>query len=102
VTRKERPLRAFVSQGVLVIEVGIDTLAWAALHTDYVLSSDPGARDHTERFHINDTRAFAKDVVSAMTDEAEDGSSRLTRFIDDACVQSIDQGSIAFVDKEDK
>lgn len=99
--RKARPLRAFVERGVLVIEIGIDTLAHATLHSEYVdtLARDlPGPGD--AHFDITNAAEFADDVVHELVAEAEDGSSLITKLIDDATTSAIDQGSIAFVDKE--
>jgi hypothetical protein len=46
-------------------------------------------------------RAFACDVKDALTDEAEDGSSKLTMMLDDAMAKAIEDGSEYFVDSEE-
>lgn len=97
---KDRPLRARMSGNVLTIEIGVDTLAFAALRSDYAwnLVGDDGRTRPDTVFRIDDKREFARDVVRELLDEAEDGSSLLTKLFDDACVAAIEQGSIAFVD----
>lgn len=46
----------------------------------------------------SDPRGFAIDVVDALTEEAEDGSSLLARVLDEASRKAIEDGSEHFVD----
>lgn len=98
---KDRPLRVSVSRGVLTIEIGVDTLASAYLRSDHAWScANPKSTDGwkpEDVFRIKAT-AFARDVKHELLDEAEDGSSPLTRAIDAACAEAVEQGSDAFVD----
>lgn len=99
---KDRPLKAFVSRGVLTIEIGVDTLAFAALRSDYAYSlMGPKQERPDTRFGIRDKRAFAREVVCELHREAEDGSSLLTKLFDDACQGAIEDGSTEFVDRDD-
>lgn len=100
--RKDRPLRAFVSRGVLTIEIGVDTLAFAALRSEYAYSlMGPKQERPDSRFHVHDKRKFGMEVVHELLDEAEDGSNLLTELFDTACTDAIEQGSQEFVDAEE-
>jgi len=101
------PLRARVDRGVLRIEIGIDVLAFATLHGDYVWRLEGQPADFSpaagsKRFRIDDQREFARDVIREMNDEAEDGSTPLSLFIDQMCEKAIEDGSVAFLDAEDE
>lgn len=93
----KRRLRCFVSRGVMTIEIGVDALAFAAIHSPD--RWDEAMREPAERFAVTNATRFAKDVVHELLDEAEDGSSLLTNVIDAACEKAIEQGSQWFADK---
>jgi hypothetical protein len=105
--RKQKHLSAKVRANVLTIEIGIDTLAHAALHSEYTygLLFDANAQDTRkpdERFSIRNKRGFANDVAHELQRElGEDGTTLLTRVLDDACVAAIEAGSEYFIDKEE-
>lgn len=101
--RRDTPLRARVTSGVLTIEIGVDTLAFSAIHSPYTyaLAGDRTTREGLEeRFKITNARGFALDVKRELFDEAEDGSSLLTKLLDDACVKAIEEGAEHFFDTE--
>jgi hypothetical protein len=81
----------------MTIEIGVDALAFAAVHSPD--RWDEAMREPAERFVVTDAVEFAKDVVRELLDEAEDGSSLLTNMIDKACEQAIEQGSQFFHDR---
>ena len=91
---KNRPLNAFVENGVLTIEIGVDALAFACLH------EGSGMRFRHEDYVITDNTGFAKDVVRSLLSEAEDGSSMLTALFDKAIEHAIDDGAEHFEPKE--
>jgi hypothetical protein len=103
---KNRTLRCRVQGDVLTIEVGINTLAFAALHSPFVYELVGGATVDTgepaERFRIDDKLDFAHDVASELNREAEDGSSMITDLLDKACQKAIEEGSIAFIDTREE
>ena len=95
-TGKDARLRCRLKGQQLVISIGIDVLAWAAAHSPdverlYVWDDATGDYDES-RFKVTDTAVFAKEIVHALTDEAEDGSSRLTKLIDEAVMAAIEDG----------
>jgi hypothetical protein len=98
---KNKPLTCTVTrEGVLRIEIGIDTLAHAALRSPwaYALSGQDAPE---ERLSISKPRGFAVDVRRELFDEAEDGSSLLTGLIDQATERAVNQGSEFFVDSKE-
>ncbi len=98
-----KPLTVRVSRDVLTIEIGINTLATAALCSDYAFNLMGPSHDRPDaRFSIRNKAAFARDVAHELRDElGEDGSTLVTKAIDDACVAAIEQGSAEFIDSED-
>lgn len=84
--RKNMPLRARVVRGILAIEIGVATNAWAATHDGVI---DPN-------FVVTDEEGFARDTVAALLDEREDGSSLLTDVLDAASRKAMDDGSEHF------
>jgi len=103
---KNRMLRCRVQGDVLTIEVGINTLAFAALHSPFAYELVGGATvdtdDPAERFRIDDKLDFAHDVASELNREAEDGSSMITALFDNAIQKAIEEGSIAFIDTHEE
>ena len=102
---KDKPLKAHVTQsGVLVIEIGVATLAFAALRSPfaYELADDPREPMPHERFRITNAHGFAKEVVTEMLAESEDGTTMLDLMLDKACERAIEQGSQFFEDSKEK
>lgn len=91
-----------ITNDVLTIEIGVQTLAHAALHSAYAhaMCRQDGAPE--ELFAITDPMGFAQDVKHTLQDEGEDGESMLTQLLDKAIAETIDGGSEFFVDKRDK
>lgn len=85
------PLRAAIINGVLKISIGIGTLAFAAEHDDNLGFTDLTVMNQAE---------FAKDVLRELNREAEDGSTLVTRVLDKAITNAIEDGSIAVKTEE--
>jgi hypothetical protein len=103
----DKPLTVSVAGGVLRIEIGVSTLAFATLHSQYVYDMMPGRHRHDERevakrFSIPDEKGFAEEIRSALLDEEEDGSSLLTELLDKAAQVAIEDGSLCFIDAKDE
>ena len=88
------PLGVEVTDGTLVIEIGIHTLAHAVSFADWANPYDEKSGDYVRPFAITDPQQFAKDVRCAMQSEREDGSTPLSDFIDKMSQDAIDQGSL--------
>lgn len=92
------PLRCEVRNGRLVLSIGVETLAFCWDHRTEVecaLEDEDGSTKRPQGwpFKVIDQAAFAKEVARAMLNEAEDGSSPATRFIDAACEAAADDGA---------
>jgi hypothetical protein len=97
---KDQPLRCEVTDGQLIIRVGIDTLAHAAASCErfYVHSKHSGPPYLT----ITDNEQFARDVARELESEEEDGSTPISDTLDDAIVAAHSEGSEAINYKDDE
>lgn len=93
-SKKLDPLSYKVVNGEIIIRMGIDTLAYCTQFLDDFKPYDDEAGDWVEKFRVSDSLEFAKDVVSEMSREEEDGSTPLTDFLDKVCINALDNGSI--------
>lgn len=97
--RKHLPLGVCVTRdGVLTVEIGIETLAFASLCSNYAYEcADPqrtgSCRDPREVFRVSSARGFVREVRAALLAESEDGSSLLTDVLDAAEQLAIEDGS---------
>lgn len=91
--REGMPLRAIAKGGALRISIGASTLAFAFDNSE---DNNP-YNDETDTFDrtyiVKRPFVFARDVCYAMNDEAEDGSTPLTRFLDKMMQSAVEQGS---------
>lgn len=105
-SRRHKPLSTKVTRdGVLTIEIGIETLAFASLRSDFAYQcADPkftgNGKDPREVFKVTNPRGFAVEVVAELLEEAEDGSSLLTNIVDKACQKAIEAGSKFWIEKD--
>ena len=92
-----QPLTVKVKDGQLVIAIGAQVLAHAATYGDWSHEYEQGELhgEYIRRFAITDATQFAKDVLSAMLHEREDGSTPLSDFIDKMSEAALDDGSTA-------
>ena len=72
----------------LVIKLKISTLAHAARHSDYFFR----CQEDGTPLNITDEAEFAESVVRALNQEEEDGSTPITRLLDDATEHVAEQG----------
>lgn len=87
------PLRCYIDHGVIHISIGQDILAFATVH-------HPDFED--EQFKIADAQILALDVVREINEEGEDGSTLLTRMLDQAILNAISDGTEGVIGKDDK
>ena len=97
-TGKDERLRCRIVDGkVLTISIGIDTLAHAFMTGpvgDEITRDDEHQYGYdSEKLRVTDAVAFANDVVRALLDEREDGSSPLTDTLDKAFRDALDDGA---------
>ena len=89
VPKDDLPLRCKSVDGALDMRVGVKVLAFAAERCpDFWNGEDglPGCR-------ITDPIKFAKEVERELNRESEDGSTRLSRMLDEAIAEAINQGA---------
>ena len=82
------PLKADVKDGILTVQIGIETLEWA---------SKPENGGPLEGCKVDGRRRreWAKDVVREMERENEIGESPLGKFLDSMMEQAANNGSVA-------
>jgi glutaredoxin len=97
---QDAPLSCKVEGECLVIEIGIRTLAHAASYSEWANRYDEARADYRRSFAIIDLHEYAKDVALQMQHEAEDGSSLLTKLIDEAMEAAVDDGSMGTDDAD--
>ncbi len=90
---KDTPLTVKIEGDELVIRLGIDTLAFCAAHQSDII--DDWHEVEPPYVKINDVREFATDVVRGLLHEEEDGSTVISRCIDDAAKIAVEDGSMA-------
>lgn len=89
-TKKSHPLRCEIVGDVIRIEIGSEALRFAAeQHPDFW---DGESGTDVPNIKVTDSAVFAREVVRAINDEGEDGSTRLTRMLDDAIRHAVEQG----------
>jgi len=91
---EEQPLRCEVTGGRLVISVGINVLAFAAADPEVgtFVEYDDITETFWPRYRVVDKNEFAKDCACAITREEEDGSSPLSKLLDQAARDAADDG----------
>jgi hypothetical protein len=89
VASDDLPLRCKAEDGMLDMRVGVKVLAFAVENCPdlWDAESDKG------RFKVTDPATFAKEVERVLNHESEDGSTRLTRMLDAAVLEAIEQGA---------
>lgn len=87
--REKTPLRCRIVKGVLTIEIGVDTLKFAAERHEAFW------QPQTDKFALVVANAarFAKDVRNELEQEAEDGSTPIHRLLDQAVEEAANNGS---------
>lgn len=86
--KRNIPLRCRIVERVLTIEVGIDTLKYAAeRHDDFWMP-----QTDKSGLVVSNADEFASEVVYALNDEGEDGSTPVSRLLDAAIRQAVECG----------
>ena len=88
------PLTVKMEHGALVIRIGADTLAHALKFADWSIRFNEKRDDYEQPYRVTDPVEFAKDVMSAMLSEREDGSSPLSDFLDAMSQAAVEDGSL--------
>lgn len=86
-------LKVEIKHGRLVISIGTKALAESFELGPGNEEYDESIPDFKKRYKVTDHRAFAKEVLMALDNEDEDGSSLVTDLLDKACEAAIDDGA---------
>lgn len=86
----EQRLIAEVVDGRIVISIGVETLKYC--HNQLEHGFEP-RKGYGSGFLITNAEGFARDVVSRLKSEREDGSTILTDLLDKATEEAADDGS---------
>lgn len=86
------PLSVGVEDSQLVIRIGIGTLAFAT-ECCPLLAGDAIDPPYVK---VADKKMLAEDVLRALSDEEEDGTTPVHRLLDEAILEAYAQGSLAF------
>ena len=93
-SRRDCPLQIRIVRGILQISVGVDMLCSAAERSDEFQPYNETACDF-DQWKISDQNKFAEEVIHALRDEAENGSTPLTRLLDAMCLEALENGADA-------
>src|SRR5208282_4274759 len=85
-----RPLTLGVEGEELVIRIGVDTLQFCFETGEENQPYDEKAEDFRRTFKIVDKNKFAKGVGIALCNEEEDGSTPLTKVLDEAFIHAVE------------
>jgi hypothetical protein len=77
----------------VVIRVGIERLAWCFEHGEGNTEYDEKRRDYIKQYEVIDNLQFAKDVIDAMQDEEDDGTTPFLAFLDHMYEKALDMGA---------
>jgi hypothetical protein len=92
---RHQALRVDVEGGRLIISIGVETLAFGVEHAPgpplSVYDDDACAFINAK---VIDPDVFAGEVLQALVNEAEDGSSMVTGLLDGAAVKAWEDGAM--------
>lgn len=91
---EDTPLGLGIEDGQIVIRLGVRTNVWAFEHSNDNNPFDDAKRDFVQKYRVIDPEEFAQDIICAMQEEAEDGSSPLSDFFDRMDEAAVNDGSI--------
>ena len=89
-SRAGGPLFVGVVDDELVIRIGVGTLAWAFESGEENQPFDEKANDFRRSWRVTDPHKFAKGVGNGLCDEEEDGSTPLTKILDEAFIKAVE------------
>lgn len=85
-----QPLTIGVEGDELVIRIGVDTLQFCFEVGEENQPYDEKAEDFRRAFKVIDKHKFAKGVGIALCNEEEDGSTPLTKILDEAFIHAVE------------
>lgn len=94
----DSPLTVEIEDGCLVIRIGTETLAYCFEESDANQTFDEIKQDYFKACRVTDALRFAKDIIHALQEESEDGTTRVHVLLDEACEAAAEDGSLAVED----
>lgn len=91
---KDQPLTVEIKDDEIVIRVGIDVVKWALEHHRDSQPFNEETSKYEQKWIVSDASEFAKEVLSEMDREEEDGTTPLIEFLDKMCMAALEAGSI--------
>jgi hypothetical protein len=90
------PLKCCIEDGVLVIQIGVEWLARAVKLNPDLTEYDEKSGEWIEP-KITDPDKFAVEVLHAIQDESEDGTTLVHMALDTAAMNAIENGAEGIV-----
>lgn len=84
----ESPLKVEVTDGKLIISIGIQTLAWVVSYEGNLME-----KFYPNNYKVTDALGFAEDVAEKLEHEDEIGDTVVTELLDTAIIEAINDGS---------
>ena len=88
------PLRAEMVGSTLSITIGEGTLAFAFENNEDNHPFNIRTQNFELMYRVVDPKVFAEDVLAEINREGEDGTTPLTRFLDDMMEAAVENGSL--------
>lgn len=85
-----RPLTIELDGDELVIRIGVDTLVFCFETGEDNQPYDEQAKDFRRAFKVTDKHRFAIGVGNALCNEEEDGSTPLTKVLDESFIDAVE------------
>lgn len=101
-SNRSQPLEVKIDNGRLVISIGVDTLAYAFENSDGNMKYNDEHKDWLPVDLVEDKDVFASEVIVSMLKEDEDGSTSISRYLDDTMMESVNYGNLGILDEEIK
>ena len=86
------PLKCFIEDGVLVMQVGVETIAHAIKLDPHLTEHDEDSGEWIEP-EITDVDKFAIEVLQAIKAESDDGTTLIHMALDTAAMNAIENGA---------
>lgn len=96
---RKQGLKIAVEEDQLVIRIGVDALVFAAEHSEEFQPYNAKSGNF-DQWKIRDADEFAKAVANHLHDEEENGSTPVTRTLDEIFVLALEDGCKADLIKD--
>ena len=100
--RTQPPTKRVFRNGKLTIEIGVETMAFAAqrLYDEQAFNASDGEKEAEADFYVADADEFARSVVRRLEREAEDGTNAIHLLLDTAFNEVAERGEDGLAERE--